>query len=31
VETVLERHDRFELLEKQGATAQIAADADTRS
>ncbi len=31
VETVLERHDRFELLEKIGATATIAAEADSRS
>jgi hypothetical protein len=31
VEQVLQRHSRFELLEKIGATAQIAADADTRS
>ena len=31
VEKVLERHDRFELLEKFGATAQLATDADTRA
>jgi hypothetical protein len=31
VEIVLERQERFELLEKIGATAEIAVDADTRS
>lgn len=31
VEQVVERHERFELIEKLGATAEIAADADTRS
>jgi hypothetical protein len=30
VEQVVERHDRFELLEKIGATAQIAASTDPR-
>ncbi len=31
VERILERHERFELLEKLGPTAQIAAEADSRS
>ncbi len=31
VEKVLERHDRFELLEKLGSTTQIAIDTDLRS
>ncbi len=31
VEEVVERHPRYEILEKVGATAEIAADADPRS